>query len=292
MQVKQLCVTVLLLATVFMVILAPNRASAQDACYGLESNSEWIALYVKFTESFEQEDYVEALTQAFQMQMICERAPLLNYILAKTYQKIEDQENALVHFRKATDYLSEFSAEPTLAQLYWKSRLEAELEAIPTPEESAIDEEDQVIQTELDQQLQTLASQSAEYELLVKDEISYHSTIMWTGVGLGIAGIVFTGVGIGVAKMPITFRMSDFLDCDNDGICRFQEKAKTNRVIFENLQQNRAGYALIGVGTGLLITGTVMAVFGGYQRYKLKANTDKTLSWSIGAGGANLHIVF
>ena len=58
----------------------PGLAFAQDDCYDLNTNEEWVRGLKEIIQLMENKDYARAQSNARKLSRICEKSPMLNYI--------------------------------------------------------------------------------------------------------------------------------------------------------------------------------------------------------------------
>ena len=110
----------------------------------------------------------------------------------------------------------------------------------------------------------------------LSDNISLYKKLMWTGTGIGIGGLAMTGAGIGMlfSSDPIT----DYKE-NVSGPDRYREN------IIHSL-----GWAFVGVGAALTITGAALAGTFGYKYTHYSENAEMMVSFN--PTGASFLVAF
>ena len=186
------------------------------------------------------EDYDAALADVKEMQEICSRAPVLNYMTGILYRRAGDETKALFYLQMATASAEEFKVRGELLERIWYERYEAEH---PEAKRSNLDLSQQ--------QMQEIAKENEKLKreaLILKKETADNAySLVWTGVGIGAAGLILTTAGgtlIGTMGEPF-------------------EVSKEKKVRHKGI--NDAGWAMIGAGIGLTVAGAIVAGIAGYQ---------------------------
>lgn len=106
---------------------------------------------------------------------------------------------------------------------------------------------------------------------------------MWTGTGIGIAGIGSLIAGTVLAVQNRDFKGDRGYQCPS-GSCN---------VPLKNSYEIKTGYALIGVGVAATVAGAIMAGIAGYQ-YKraIDAERDSTISVTVSPQSVQLGVSF
>lgn len=206
---------------IFSTVLLASIFCAQTAfsktCEGLDKNEKYTSLVQKMNHHLKAESYEKALKTIHQLLEICPSLPSSNYVAGKIYQKLNDNEKASEYYRKATENTKNYIVDNEMTKSMWYARYEAE-----HPEMMACKTET----------LDTFYQQPL---------YDYAETIMWTGTGVGAAGIVFAIVGGAMMGTEENGMVDDIL---------------------------------LGVGIGATVAGAVMAGLGGYQYTKLKSEKE------------------
>lgn len=248
----------------------------QDACFTLNSDPTWKELFINYSNAYSEKDYKKALTYTDALKRICAQSPNLNYAIAMTYKQMGDLDNAKHYIEIATDNLLAFSASPKTARAIWYARYDLE-------------NGDQFIEKDtFDDAMRNLTTENFELkENLTEayaDAQKPYAAIMWTGTGIGIAGIgsLIAGTVLAVQnpKAKINTKPVERVGSDQE-------------YPLKNGHEIRAGYALIGVGVAATVAGAVMAGIAGYQ-YKraIDAERDSTISVTVSPQSVQLGVSF
>lgn len=109
---------------------------------------------------------------------------------------------------------------------------------------------------------------------------------MWTGTGIGIAGIGSLVAGTVLAVQNRKFEVDEsYEQCNQNRNCA--------EIPLKNSYEIKTGYALIGVGVAATVAGAVMAGIAGYQ-YKraIDAERDSTISVTVSPQSVQLGVSF
>ena len=249
----------------------------QDACFTLNSDPTWKELFINYSNAYSEKDYKKALAYTDALKRICAQSPNLNYAIAMTYKQMGDLDNAKHYIEIATDNLLAFSASPKTARTIWYARYDLE-------------NGDQFIEKDtFDDAMRNLTTENLELkENLTEayaDAKKPYAAIMWTGTGIGIAGI-----GSLIAGTVLAVQNKDFM-VDGDYVNRTDINSK--KVPLKNSHTIKTGYALIGVGVAATVAGAVMAGIAGYQ-YKraIDAERDSTISVTVSPQSVQLGVSF
>lgn len=249
----------------------------QDACFTLNSDPTWKELFINYSNAYSEKDYKKALTYTDALKRICAQSPNLNYAIAMTYKQMGDLDNAKHYIEIATDNLLAFSASPKTARAIWYARYDLE-------------NGDQFIEKDtFDDAMRNLTTENFELkENLTEayaDAQKPYAAIMWTGTGIGIAGL-----GSLIAGTVLAVQNKDFM-VDGDYVNRTDINPK--KVPLKNSHTIKTGYALIGVGVAATVAGAVMAGIAGYQ-YKraIDAERDSTISVTVSPQSVQLGVSF
>lgn len=248
----------------------------QDACFTLNSDPTWKELFINYSNAYSEKDYKKALAYTDALKRICAQSPNLNYAIAMTYKQMGDLDNAKHYIEIATDNLLAFSASPKTARTIWYARYDLE-------------NGDQFIEKDtFDDAMRNLTTENLELkENLTEayaDAKKPYAAIMWTGTGIGIAGIGSLIAGTVLAVQNPKAKINTKPDVRNGSDQEYPLK---------NDHEIRAGYALIGVGVAATVAGAVMAGIAGYQ-YKraIDAERDSTISVTVSPQSVQLGVSF
>lgn len=243
----------------------------QDACFTLNSDPTWKELFVNYSNAYSEKDYKKALVYTDALKKICSQSPNLNYAIAMTYKQMGDIDSAKHYIEIATDNLLAFSASPQTARAIWYARYDLE-NGDQFIEKNAFDDAMRNLTTENFELKENLTEAYA-------DAKKPYAAIMWTGTGIGIAGIGSLIAGTVLAVQNRKFEVGD--------------KPKDGFVPLKNSHEIKTGYALIGVGVAATVAGAVMAGIAGYQ-YKraIDAERDSTISVTVSPQSVQLGVSF
>lgn len=248
----------------------------QDACFTLNSDPTWKELFINYSNAYSEKDYKKALAYTDALKRICAQSPNLNYAIAMTYKQMGDLDNAKHYIEIATDNLLAFSASPKTARAIWYARYDLE-------------NGDQFIEKDtFDDAMRNLTTENFELkENLTEayaDAQKPYAAIMWTGTGIGIAGL-----GSLIAGTILAVQNNDF-ELDKP---KWEGQVTRTKVPLKNSYEIKTGYALIGVGVAATVAGAVMAGIAGYQ-YKraIDAERDSTISVTVSPQSVQLGVSF
>lgn len=248
----------------------------QDACFTLNSDPTWKELFINYSNAYSEKDYKKALAYTDALKRICAQSPNLNYAIAMTYKQMGDLDNAKHYIEIATDNLLAFSASPKTARAIWYARYDLE-------------NGDQFIEKDtFDDAMRNLTTENFELkENLTEayaDAQKPYAAIMWTGTGIGIAGL-----GSLIAGTILAVQNNDF-ELDKP---KWEGQVTKTKVPLKNSYEIKTGYALIGVGVAATVAGAVMAGIAGYQ-YKraIDAERDSTISVTVSPQSVQLGVSF
>ena len=248
----------------------------QDACFTLNSDPTWKELFINYSNAYSEKDYKKALAYTDALKRICAQSPNLNYAIAMTYKQMGDLDNAKHYIEIATDNLLAFSASPKTARAIWYARYDLE-------------NGDQFIEKDtFDDAMRNLTTENFELkENLTEayaDAQKPYAAIMWTGTGIGIAGIgsLIAGTVLAVQNPKAKINTTPV-----------ERNGSDQEYPLKNGHEIRAGYALIGVGVAATVAGAVMAGIAGYQ-YKraIDAERDSTISVTVSPQSVQLGVSF
>lgn len=248
----------------------------QDACFTLNSDPTWKELFVNYSNAYSEKDYKKALVYTDALKRICSSSPNLNYAIAMTYKQMGDIDSAKHYIEIATDNLLAFSASPQTARAIWYTRYDLE-NGDQFIEKNAFDDAMRKLTTENFELKENLTEAYA-------DAKKPYAAIMWTGTGIGIAGIgsLIAGTVLAVQNPKAKINTKHV---EHDG--------SDQKYPLKNGHEIRAGYALIGVGVAATVAGAVMAGIAGYQ-YKraIDAERDSTISVTVSPQSVQLGVSF
>jgi tetratricopeptide (TPR) repeat protein len=226
-------------------LLFAGSVTAQD-CADLGNNIEYKSLMEKMNVQIQDKDYHAARKTADKLLRICPTVPSVNYALGKIYQELGDQKSAHTHFSIGTDNTEEFAVPKDLLKNMWYARYESEFPEVVAFKTGKLE---------------------AQYQKALAEgetgELNWAKNVMWSGAGIGIAGVVMAvagGVVMGFSEIEINI----------DDIHNNKYELKQNNSTF----MYTTGSVLLGVGIGAAVAGAVMAGIGGYKYTQLKEEKD------------------
>lgn len=246
-----------------------------DNCKNLEKDKFWAEGFKKVNDLITDKKWDEALDEAHKLYAYCDRSPMINFYLGHIYKELGNEKNVLNYLRKATDYTEEFAIKGPLLERIWYERYEAEH---PEARPEKIAEMKEALETERQKVAAAGdAQKQSEFDttLSLQKVRSNYAAGLWTGVGLGAAGLVLGGVGVGMY-----FSNRDpAMDWDS-------EKARAS--VKEGYY---IGVGLIGAGIGLTVAGAIVAGVMGHHYAQLTAE-EKTVSLSISPTSVSFSMQF
>ncbi len=276
-----------LAAVILGIALSLFSATAfaqDDPCYSLDANEDWWRLFSEFSSAFTAKDYKLALAKTQELQNICARSAVLNLSIATTYRELGEDTNALKYYRIAAENSKEFNVPDEMLQKIWYGRYELEKKDIlcnrseldtVKGENEANKQRIQELNAELD-----ASKQATEYsQRLREEEHGRFKTILWTGVGVGAAGLV---LGITGGALLGSIDPVNEIGC-KDTLCKETKYVKLHGAY-------RPAWTLVGLGIGMTAAGALMAGIGGY--FYSHGSDSVALSWEIGPGSLEMGLTF
>lgn len=236
-----------------------------DNCKNLEKDKFWAEGFKKVNDLITDKKWDEALDEAHKLYAYCDRSPMINFYLGHIYKELGNEKNVLNYLRKATDYTEEFAIKGPLLERIWFERYEAEH---PEARPEKIAEMKEALKTERQKVAAAGdAQKQSEFDttLSLQKVRSNYAAGMWTGVGLGAAGLVLGGVGAGMYFSNRDPAM-DFSPTEP------KADVKSSYSI---------GIGIIGTGIGLTIAGAIIAgIMGNAYAQLNKQERDYSLNLS------------
>ncbi len=264
---------ILSMAWVIMGIMGGAATAVAGECEGLDVT--WDEQLVRLSNLVQAKKVDEAKKLFDAMEKVCSRSPLLNYYEAQRRALIHDDEGAKTYFQRASEYTYNIAVEPALSKEIWYHRYEAEYPENTKEIYNHVKKErdDAVVS------LNAVESRIQEYLIQTHDEkeFSYRAG-MWSGVGVGLAGLIMVGTGAGlIAGMDKSYERVD--SDSNSGPQKYQIKNSYN-----------VSLGLIGAGVAATVVGSVLA---GVYGYKLSHLDDSmVLSFQIAPNAASVSMTF
>ncbi len=263
--------------------MIPSLAFAED-CDTLDTNTEWQTGMGKVRNAYEIKDYSRVIEEAKPLFAICPRAPELNYYTGSALKKNGDTARALRYLQEAAKGTTEFDVNPVMSRTIWYTLYEAEN---PDRTANAVAEQNQKIEAliaqneESKQVISDMKTNVATVELYSADKVkkteaivkSNYARTMWTGTGVGIAGLLVATAGI---------LMVHYVNNNIDHGTSFTIKPIYN-----------TGWAMLGGGIGLTIAGAIAAGIGGYQyTHATKSGDEISMSFGVSPTSAAFSMTF
>lgn len=263
-----------------------NYAMAQEVpgnnCVGLDKNELWQITFSEFSEEYSLGRYENAEIKIKQLLDICSSSPLVNYSAGMTYTALKQTEKAKKAYLDAIKNTQYFVVEDDfykkMLDAYYKEEHGDELCEMEDLKKCQADHE------AANQQIQALnerLNKSIE-GLVIEDlksrELKKYSAIMWTGTGVGIAGIGLLVAGV---VMMTT----------NDRVDKLSFNPNGQGYIVTLNKTYVPGAILLGIGSGLLAGGAALAGFGGYH-YTHAIADDVAMGMNINPGQLEFGMTF
>lgn len=255
--------------------LLPKLAHAQDQCLSLSNNIDWNDGIQYLSHLIQENKFDEAVPISRNLQEICPRSPLLNYMQGRIAEGLNDDVNARLWFQKASEYTYEFAVSPETAQKIWYARYEKEH---PERTGQSIDASNQILeetQNSLSDANHEISTLKLNIEKTKNEAYRKSKTLMWTGAGLGFGGLVLTGAGFGMVL--------------NAEPCKFRANSNGDNW-YSVTPAYISGWVVVASGLALTVTGAVLTGIFGYQYTHTKQ--DLTFSWSISPENATFNMSF
>jgi hypothetical protein len=231
----------------------------------------------------ETKDYDAALKAAAPLTSICGESPILNYYVGLAMQGSGDDVKALIYFQKASQHMSDFTVPPEISRRIWYARYEGEYperteDAVlrRAEENKRLTAQNTDLTEKLSQAERTIENLNLSHKVTIDqmhaEAKSRYAATMWTGVGVGIAGIL-VGVGGGLLA---------YFSSNNEAA------AITPQYI--------SGLAMLGGGIGMTLAGAIVAGIGGYQYTHVglegTVTDDVSVSFNFTGTGATFGMTF
>lgn len=264
-----------------------TSAIAQDRCETINSDPEWTEGLKQLITAIQSNEMHVAKAKAESLATICADAPSLNYLLGKIEEALGNPARALYFFQKSSENTYRFAVEPDTAKVIWYTRYENEhpdrTQAAQSSNKAQIDAL-RAQNNELEIQNYELIIQNNELEIqnneIVDEKRKLYGSLMLTGAGIGTGALVLFITGAIITSQSDTVHLID------------EENRRPNEPFkYEESSLNAFGWALFGIGTGLLITGSVLTGIFGYK-YTHSISTSETVSFHISPMDISLNMQF
>lgn len=226
-------------------ILVSAPAYAQDRCETIGEDPEWAENIKQLIKTMQEGDMQAAKIQSKQTAEICPNAPALNYLQGKIAEALGETKDALYYYQKASENTYTFAVEPDTAKKIWYARYENE-----HPERTA------GALSSTNTRLDALENENAQ---LRQEKHDTYGQLMWTGVGIGIGGLILTGIGSAVvaSTKPVSLYVVNGVNYE-----------------YQSKPAYAFGWSSLGIGLGLLATGSILAGIFGYKYSQSDAGSE------------------
>ncbi len=264
-------------------------AKAQAGCDDLENNDEWNAAMKSVIDDYSAGNYKEAHNTAkWLSEEICAESPLLLYTQGKIFAAMGDENKARFYYQKASETTYKFAVTPDMAQKIWNARYESEH---PDRTEKSVEEKNKKIEA-LEKDVNRLTAKNIELSSRTESdfsELNYHEksskTVMWVGVGTGIAGLALLTTGVILVAQNLDKPASFEKDTTNP----YHSKYKVRDAY-------SGGWAVTGSGIALTVLGTALAGYFGYKFTHINksesSSESEEMTLSLTPSGAAFSMTF
>ena len=256
-----------------LLCLPVTAAYAQD-CENLGENTEWTALFQQMNTQAQAEDYEMALHTFKKMSEICSIVPSANYSAGMIHKKLKNYKEAYGFLMVATRHTKQFAVDEDLMKRMWYALYETEYPAVIDFRSGKVEQLHQ----------EALAAKDALLVAEKQEKLEFAETMMWTGAGIGIAGVVLAAVGGGLMAMNGDEIKGNYID--DRGVVTMNPWDNKNYM---------SGTILLGLGTSAAIAGAIMTGIAGYKYTKYKyenAEIENTLAFHIDYNKVSLSLQF
>ena len=245
---------------------------AGDGCDDLGSNERWAELYEKLLQARSDSDNEGALRYGEEMTAICDRSPILNFVIADTHKRAGDLDKALEYYRKTTLETSGFVVDSQLHSTFWDARRQAERQVRERNGRVKIHEEIEADRQKRESEVQGSFERAAEESNLMRE--AYESSRRFQGKSLSIAGGSLTGFGVaGVVAGAVLWALGQD-KIDKAGASQF-DSGKLKKSIAGDILKRDIGIGMTAGGSVMLAVGIPLWVIGGGILSDLPTDTVK-----------------
>ena len=232
---------IVLLTLLMPVCVGASSAFAQDKlrpetdlCTDFLDSENWQYEIDNLDKLLKADNYKEAEEIIRTLEGICARSPILKYTQGKLAEAQGDNEKAHAFYVEASDGLTNFELNPLKSKEIWYARFRMENQV------------------------------ASDYEKVNKQ-------ILWSGVGIGVGGIVLAATGFALAyhSHPVEF-------------------TELNQA-YSVKTQYTAGWYLAGTGIAMFISGVIMSGVAGYRLTRIK---NSAFAFEISPTGGSFRMVF
>ena len=249
-----------------------------DSCDNLDRNKSWVATFTKLNGALDNKDWNGALDYSKQLEDICDQSPILNYTIAYIHKNKGDNEKYLFYLQKSTQNTERFSVDKDLLDRIWSDKYVAAHPEAHPDNIAALNKNIEDLKNDLEQEKlknSDLASTTISKERHFEEQVNIYKTPMWIAAGIGIGGLAMAGAGAALVAI------SDPVNANN---------TPSNPPKYRENLMHTSGWILVGVGSGLAISG---AIFTGIFGYKYKHFNDRSeVTFNFSPSSASLAISF
>ena len=256
---------------VLIICAMPMWSQAFADCENIETNPEWLDNMSKLEKCVNNGDYDCATETARALFRICNKSPRLHALTGLTMKNNGEVDRAEKYFQRAVELSAEYGVSLEDARLAWDSYYEFRN---PESAKDVIDARKRA----LDSMQNAVMEVQEKNELLTNqlintggmEIINNYKGLMWSGVGIGSAGIasiVVGGVLVGKSEKVKKSNLGEEISIKRDYV---------------------TGWTLLGLGIGMTAVGVALAGYGGYKYADVSKKKDKSnnYQWDIGPGSA------
>ena len=262
-------------------------AVAQDVpgnnCVDLDQNELWQVTFSEFSEEYSLGRYEKAEAKVQQLLNICSSSPLVNYSAGMTYMALKQTEKAKKAYLDAIKNTQYFAVEDEfykrMLDAYYRAEHEkdlCEIKDLTKCQSELADAQHQI------QALNARLANSVEglvAEELKERELKKYGVIMWTGTGVGIAGLGLMAAGL-------------CLMLTHNKVKSVKSIESNAGSYYVNLDEWYVpGVLMLGVGSGLVASGVIMAGYGGYH-YTHTIADGVTMGLNVNPGNLEFGMTF
>ena len=256
-----------------------------DDCDNINTSKAWKAGFDQLNAAYANEDWSTALKHSRELEKICDQSPVLNYTIAQLHRKRGDNEKYVFYLTKATQNTERFALHKDMLDRIWSEKyVAAHPEAAPENID-ALNARVKELENALDEagiSYKEFANASVSKEKYFEDQASGYKSLMWTGTGIAIGGVVLAGVGAALVGIN-----------SNEPIIKVINKpvgALPGDFAYNVKTPYAMGLVMVGVGSAFAIAGSIFAGISGYK-YK-HANDTLTFSFNLSPNSALMTLDF
>ena len=243
------------------------------------NDDQWIELSSEMASAYDRGDYDEALRIGKQLTLICNRSPIVNFTISEIYRKTGNDQESDKYASRATDYIIEYPVPAALNERIWLRAAEVKL---PYKKQAAdlqqnlekvendlsVCNDANIILASNDSTLnQTIQENAIRSEYLLKESKRSWGAMMWSGVGITVAGIALTATGAALASTV------DKVEKSGEATDKKSGYAITKPYI--------TSWALLGAGIAMTVGGTVLTGIAGYHYTHIDLDNDGAKDESV-----------